>query len=116
MADIEKTAVRSSWVQFFVAQAVVLLIYSLGLAYWLGGFANKVEQVEKATVAQQLQITDLDRMGTQPGRLDTALNASQERRIQILETNVNSVNTQLGILVTQVGSIDKKLDALDAKK
>lgn len=116
MADIEKTSVRSSWVQFFVAQAVVLLIYSLGLAYWLGGFATKVDQIEKAAAAQQVQLIDLDRMGTQPGRLDAALNTSQERRIQILETNVNSVNTQLGIIVSQVGSIDKKLDALDAKK
>jgi hypothetical protein len=110
MAETSKSLIRSEWAQFFAAQALALLIYSLGIAYWLGGFTSKMAELEKNQMAQVTSIESINKEGTIPGRLDQQLNVSQERRIQLLENNVQIVNTQLGVIVSQVTEINKKLD------
>ncbi len=110
MAENNKSLIRSEWAQFFTAQALALLIYSLGIAYWLGGFTTKMTQLEKDQVTQVSNIETINKEGTIPGRLEQQLNASQERRLQLLENNVQIVNTQLSVIVTQVTEINKKID------
>lgn len=110
MAENTKSLIRSEWAQFFMAQALALLIYSLGIAYWLGGFTAKINDIEKTQIVQAASIETVNKEGTIPGRLDQQLNASQERRIQLLESNVQAVNSQLSVIITQVTEINKKID------
>lgn len=110
MADNDKLSIRSGWFQFLVTQILAFLVYSLGLAYWLGGFSTRVEQHDKQIAAQEVRITDLDRNDTQPGRLSSQLNASQERRIIQLEDTMNVMRPKVDVIATQVDAIDKKLD------
>lgn len=117
MSDNDKISIKSGWFQFLITQLVAFLVYSVGLAYWLGGFSNKVEQHDRQIAAHELRITELDKTDTLPGRLTAQAVAAQERRLTTLEENMNIMRPKVDVMANQLTTIDKKLDQLlEAKK
>lgn len=117
MSDNEKISIKSGWFQFLITQLVAFLVYSVGLAYWLGGFSNRVDQHEKTLIVHEQRITELDKNDTGPGRLTAQTVAAQERRLTALEENMNVMRPKVDVMANQLEQMDKKLDKLlDTKK
>lgn len=116
MADSDKISIKSGWFQFLITQIVAFLVYSLGLAYWLGGFSTRVDQHDKQLVVHEQRITDLDKSDTQPGRLNRQILDNHERRLQTMEEAFSTLRPKVEVMAAQIDNIDKKIDKVLEKK
>jgi hypothetical protein len=115
MSTDDKTAIRAGWLQFLVTQLIAFLIYSLGLAYWMGGFSTTVHAQGETLSAQSTQLTVIDRRVTDMDKgfvANTQSNADHERRIRMLEDWMTRISPKIEVMADQVGRMDSKITIL----
>ena len=115
MSTDDKTAIRAGWLQFLVTQLIAFLVYSLGLAYWMGGFSTTVRAQGETLATQTQQLMVIDRKVNDMDKgfvVDAQSGIDHERRIRMLEDWITRVSPKIEVMADTVNRMDSKISIL----